>query len=54
MCIRDRDFSYYLENKTGMPNEGYRVMKNEQEHMYQNKPPTPRRLYPSKQMAVRQ
>ena len=31
-----QDFSYYLENKTGMPNEGYRVMKNEQEHMYQN------------------
>lgn len=31
-----QDFSYYLENKTGMPNEGYRAMKNESGHMYQD------------------
>ena len=29
-----QDFSYYLENKTGMPNEGYRAVKTDAEDMY--------------------
>ena len=31
-----QDFSYYLENKTGMPNEGYRAIKEDAGHIYQN------------------
>ena len=31
-----QDFSYYLENKTAMPNEGYRALKNDTGHMYED------------------
>ena len=31
-----QDFSYYLENKTGLPNEGYRALKQDSGHMYEN------------------